>query len=336
MNLAELLSFATGLGLLAGVRLYSVSLALGVGLRLGWIDLDPQYSALDILASWPLLGLSAFGFVVELAADKIPWVDSAWDALHTFIRPIGASLLAVTAAGDVSPGVQLAVIMLSGGAATLSHSAKAATRLVVNQSPEPASNVALSLLGDVAAPIGLWLTLSHPMVMAGAAAVFFAIFLFAAPFVFRVLRLQTLGLLRLVRSFFVATEDEPETDDLEARLRSAGEPVEDEILEKIRELRPGVRSVVSVRAAATAGLGGLRHAVGRLCLADEELIFVGSRWFRLRAEPIALDGGARSSLSRGLLFNRLTIRSDGRDLRFLVFKDAPAGGATLASVLDTA
>ena len=111
-------------------------------------------------------------------------------------------------------------------------------------------------------------------------------------------------------------------------------PIPDDFrnFEKIRELRPEARSVVSVRAAASRGLPGLRHSVGRLCLVDEELIFVGSRWFRLKALP--LPAKASVSWSRGFLFNRLYVRSGEYDISCLVFKDAPAGGSALAELVQ--
>jgi hypothetical protein len=100
---------------------------------------------------------------MEFVTDKVPWLDSAWDAAHTVIRPLGAAGLALTAFGQMDPAARVGLALLCGGVALSSHATKAATRLAVNQSPEPVSNAGLSLLGDAAVPAFVWFTMEHPV-----------------------------------------------------------------------------------------------------------------------------------------------------------------------------
>lgn len=171
MGAVELLGLAASLSLLAGWRLYAVVLATGLAMRAGFIDLPQHLDALDALASWWVIGAAGIGFVAEFFVDKLAWVDSVWDAIHTFIRPIGGALvaLAVVDAGD--PGWQVAAFLAGGGAALLGHGAKTGTRAVVNASPEPLSNVVVSTAEDVATVGGLWLALANPIAALVVAAV---------------------------------------------------------------------------------------------------------------------------------------------------------------------
>lgn len=162
----ELIGLAASLSLLAGWRLYAVVLGTGLAMRFGVIDPPQHLAALDALASWWVIGAAGLGFLAEFFVDKLAWIDSLWDGLHTVIRPLGGALvaLAVVDAGD--PGWQIAAFLAGGGAALLSHSAKTGTRAVVNASPEPFSNVAVSATEDVATLGGLWLALAHPLTAA--------------------------------------------------------------------------------------------------------------------------------------------------------------------------
>jgi len=162
MGAVELMGLAASLSLLAGWRLYAVVLATGLAMRFGLPDMPRHLEALDALASWWVISAAGIGFVAEFFVDKLAWVDSLWDGIHTFIRPVGGALvaLAVVDAGD--PGWQVAAVLAGGGGALLSHGAKTGTRAVVNASPEPFSNVAVSSAEDVATAGGLWFALTNP------------------------------------------------------------------------------------------------------------------------------------------------------------------------------
>ena len=103
MDTVQALGSAMGLGLLAGFRLYATVFALGFAIRIGWFHLTPTFSHLDVLAQTPILILSGAACAIEFFADKIPWLDSIWDSIHTFIRPIGAAVLGATALGSFDP-----------------------------------------------------------------------------------------------------------------------------------------------------------------------------------------------------------------------------------------
>lgn len=165
-----------GLGFAAGIRLYATILGLGLALRFNLLELPSAMRELEILAHPVVLIGAGLAYAIEFISDKIPWVDSVWDAAHTVIRPIGAAVLAATAFAQIDPLTRWMLVLLCGGVALSSHTTKAATRLAVNQSPEPFSNWGLSLLGDVAAPAVLWLTATHPLLVLGFVLVFLVVF----------------------------------------------------------------------------------------------------------------------------------------------------------------
>ena len=143
--------------------------ATGIAMRLGIVDLPQHLAALDVLANPWVMGVAGLGCVAELLADKIAWLDSIWDAIHTLVRPVGGALLALAVVDPSDPTWQVVVLLLGGGAALLSHGAKAGTRAAVNTSPEPFSNIAVSTIEDVVTTGGLWLILAYPGVAAVAA-----------------------------------------------------------------------------------------------------------------------------------------------------------------------
>ena len=161
LDTPQLLAIAAALGWASGLRLYAVVFLTGAAGWLGWIDLP---GGLKILQSPWLLGASGVLLFIEFFVDKIPGLDSVWDAIHTFVRiPAGAALAGAVFGGDPASWVTAAALM-GGTLAATSHAAKLTTRASVNTSPEPFSNIALSLLGDGAVPVMLWLSWVHPVV----------------------------------------------------------------------------------------------------------------------------------------------------------------------------
>lgn len=165
MSVADLLGIAAGVGFLAGLRLYALVFTLGILIRFGMLSLTDQFQHLLILGSWPVLIASATMAIAEFVSDKLPWFDSLWDSIHTFVRPIGAAILAWTAISDIEPSLKVILVLITGGVALTSHAAKAATRAAANHSPEPVSNVVLSVAEDMFLPLGLWLTVHFPLVV---------------------------------------------------------------------------------------------------------------------------------------------------------------------------
>jgi hypothetical protein len=160
MDTTHLLAIAAALGWASGLRLYAVLFLTGIAGYVGWVDLP---SGLKLLQNPWMLGASGFMLAVEFFADKIPGVDSLWDIVHTLIRiPAGAALAAAVFGADQTTWAAIAAL-LGGSLAATSHAAKTAARAAVNTSPEPFSNLFLSLIGDVAVPGTLWLATAHPV-----------------------------------------------------------------------------------------------------------------------------------------------------------------------------
>ena len=166
MTPVEIIALAASTSLLAGWRLYLVTFITGLGMKLGWIALPDHLQALDVLANNWVLGIAAVGTFMEFFADKIAWVDSAWDAIHSFIRPLGGALLSLAIVDASDPAWQVGSFLLGGGAALIAHAGKAGARTLVNASPEPFSNVIVSTGEDIATGGLLALAIAEPVAAA--------------------------------------------------------------------------------------------------------------------------------------------------------------------------
>lgn len=164
MGIVELLGLAGSVSLLSGWRLYLTVFVTGLAMRLEWISLPENLQMLDALANPWVLGISALGAIAEFFADKILWLDSIWDTIHTVIRPLGGALLALAVVDAGDPAWQVIIFLLGGGAALMSHGAKAGARAMVNTSPEPVSNAVVSTGEDIAAGGLLVLAFTNPVV----------------------------------------------------------------------------------------------------------------------------------------------------------------------------
>ena len=160
MTPLQTLGFLLGASFASGLNLYATVSALGLLHRYHFIQLPPQ---LDILAHPIVLGIGIVLYVAEFIADKVPWFDSVWDVIHTFIRPPAAALLAFAAVGNVPDAWRIGAALLAGTVALTSHGAKASTRAAANTSPEPFSNWALSLAEDGIAVFLVWMATTHPI-----------------------------------------------------------------------------------------------------------------------------------------------------------------------------
>src|SRR5579863_5834260 len=171
---AEVFALLAAIGFAAGLNLYATVAALGLLARFGHIPLPP---GLEVLAGWPVIGASAVLFGIEFFAGKIPAFDLIWNALHTFIRVPVAGLLAFQATRQLSPEMQLLATLVGALVALAAHGGKTAARVAVTPSPEPLSNITLSL-GEDALAIGLtWLATRHPY-LAGTIALIFVLIVF--------------------------------------------------------------------------------------------------------------------------------------------------------------
>ncbi len=163
MEAAAPVGAALALAVASGLSLYGATFVTGLALRLGAAQLWPAAQDLAILADPVVLTVSGVLFTLEFLADKVPGLDSVWDAVHTAIRPVGGALLAIRALGELPLPAEAVALLLLGTAALATHAAKATARLVVNASPEPVTNVGLSLTENGVMAAVVWLALAHPL-----------------------------------------------------------------------------------------------------------------------------------------------------------------------------
>ncbi len=182
---AELFALLAAIGFAAGLNLYATVAVLGLLARFGHLPLPP---GLLLLAGWPVIIASLALFVLEFFADKIPAFDLIWNALHTFIRVPVAGLLAYQATSQLSPGHQLLATLVGAVVALIAHSGKTAARAAVTPSPEPFSNITLSVGEDVLAIALTWLATRHPYVAGTLATIFVVIIVLLTRWVIRAMR----------------------------------------------------------------------------------------------------------------------------------------------------
>lgn len=179
------LGVAMGSAWLSGINLYATVATLGLLQRFGLAHLPGDFR---VLGEWWVIGLAAVLYGIEFFADKIPAVDSAWDAVHTFIRVPAGAVLASAAFAHYNPGVRLAAFLLGGGLALTSHGAKAATRMAANLSPEPFSNWALSIGEDAVAVVSSFVIAFFPVLMIAVVVLFLITVAWLFPKILRLLR----------------------------------------------------------------------------------------------------------------------------------------------------
>ena len=182
---ADTLGVAMGSAWLSGINLYAAVGTLGLLEHFGLAHLPGD---LGVLGNWWVIALACALYLVEFVADKVPAVDSFWDALHTFIRIPAGAVLAAAAFANFDPGVRIAALLLGGGVAASSHGTKAATRLGANLSPEPFSNIALSLVEDLVVIGSAILMAFHPVVLIAIVAIFLCAVAWLLPKTLRTLR----------------------------------------------------------------------------------------------------------------------------------------------------
>jgi hypothetical protein len=198
MGIMEILGVAGSVSLLAGWRLYLCVFATGLAMRLGAIPIPEHLQSLDVLTNPWVMAVAGVAAIAEFFADKIAWLDSIWDAVHTVIRPVGGAMLALAIVDPVDPSTQVIAFLLGGGAALAAHGGKAGARAVVNASPEPFSNVVVSTAEDVVTGGLLWLAYAHPIMAGGIAAVLLALTIVLIVVARRAIR-RFLGRIRSVR-----------------------------------------------------------------------------------------------------------------------------------------
>ena len=182
MGTLQALSLAMGTAWTSGINLYATVAALGIAGRAEMIKLPAD---LQVLMHPAVIAVACVMYVIEFFADKVPYVDSGWDVLHTFIRVPAGAILAARSLGDMNPALELVALLGGGAIALAAHGTKATTRLAINASPEPFSNWFASVTEDLAVLGGIWMIFNHPLLMLILVLSFLALVAWLAPKLFR-------------------------------------------------------------------------------------------------------------------------------------------------------
>lgn len=194
-QISSIIALGMGMAWASGINLYAAMLTLGVLAHTGNMVLPEQ---MQVVADPLVMGAAGVMYVVEFFADKIPGVDSGWDALQSFVRIPGGAILAAAAFGELSPAAEAAAALLGGGLAATTHATKAGARVMINTSPEPVSNWTASLSEDVAVVAGVWTALNHPYVFLALLVVFIVLMIWLLPKLWSAIS----TLFRKIRSWF--------------------------------------------------------------------------------------------------------------------------------------
>jgi hypothetical protein len=185
MDLISTLGLAMGSSWVSGINLYAAVATLGLLNRFAHLQLPGELSA---VSNWWVIGVAIALYLIEFFADKIPYLDSAWDVVHTFIRVPAGAAMAAASFGDYDKSIQVIALLLGGGIALSSHGTKATSRMAINTSPEPASNIVTSLVEDVVAVGSVFLAVFYPVVIIIIVVIFVVIAIIILPKIVRFLR----------------------------------------------------------------------------------------------------------------------------------------------------
>jgi Domain of unknown function (DUF4126) len=306
----NLLAVALGLAALAGINLYLTVFVTGLAIHFHWIALAPDYQSLAVLGNPWIITIAGILYFLEFFADKIPWIDSIWDAVHTVIRPIGGALLGIQVLGHPSPAYTVIVALLAGGTSLVSHTAKTATRLASNTSPEPFSNIALSLGEDVAVLGGLFLIHHNPVIAFSIFAVAIVAFFYFASRILRAMKAKIWLAWRKLNG--PANFNLPPTLPLVLPSRLI------DIFNEHNVRGETTAWAVPCISGRSRGIPG--NLFGALAAINEEprrLVFVARKGRRPLVKTIELDGTTAAHEPKFLSENLIIAPSSGKGTRYL-------------------
>ncbi|MFN2621365.1 MAG: DUF4126 domain-containing protein [Chthoniobacterales bacterium] len=312
------IAIALSLACLAGIDLYLTVFVTGLAIHLHWITLSPSYQSLDVLGQPWVIIIAGILYLLEFLADKVPWIDSAWDAVHTIIRPIGGALLALQVLGHHSPIVDVLIILLGGSASLVTHTAKASTRLAANSSPEPASNIGLSVAEDVVVFGGLALIHYNPILALSIFVIAIAAFLYFAPKVFRSMKAK----IWLALNKLNAAPDVRRAASLPIALPSRLAPT----FSKQNLL--GETIAWAVPCLSGRGRRIPANLFGALVATNEEphkIVFVGRKNWKPFCQTIDLEGSTVAREPQFLSENLVMVPKEGRGSKYSFLFTRPRG-----------
>jgi len=288
VEVIHLLGSVMGLALVSGINLYATILTVGLGIQFGFIHLPPELSALSVLGHPYVLMAASITYTLEFFADKIPWVDSLWDTFHTFIRPVGGALLGMKAVG---------------------------------------ANIALSFGEDISVITGTWAALEYPVTMFVVTILFIAGFIFWAPKIFRLLRVEMLAILSLFQTFFdrndisddsILSDEIP--DDLYAQIQADTAPEE---------------KAFCIRCVSGKGIETGRNQIGFLYMAGDRLSFITRKNFHIRKTHFDIFRIMEPAFYKKRLLDRLVFSYGQNRICLLMFKNSQNKGQRIAEILET-
>lgn len=312
MEQIELLGAALGLGVLSGISLYLTVFVVGLSLHEGWLHLSPNLEPLQALDNPWIWGIALGFYLCEFFADKVPWVDSMWDAFHTAVRPIGAMFVAAATLGETHPAMEIVGVLCAGTAAAAAHSAKASLRLLINTSPEPFSNIGASVAEDVFVVAGSVFVVQHPVLALIVTALAVATFVYFAPALARAIRAH----FHLILGKLGARPTRPGREALKPNL-----PYRADML-LAAQLGAGEKPVWSVPCLTGRFPTVGRNVRGHLVRTTDpdRVYFVGRKSFQPVVQTIPLDD-TRLDFQQRFLCDELTFYRPGRgmigSLRFI-------------------
>ncbi len=283
MEQLKLLGVALGLASLAGVNLYLTVFVTGLSIHYHWIALGSAYQSLEVLGHPAVIIIAGILYFLEFLADKIPWVDTAWDAVHTVIRPIGGALLAIQVLGHPSPAFTLIVALLAGGTSLITHTAKSTTRLASNTSPEPFTNIALSVGEDIAVVGGLALIHYNPLLALAVFAVVIGAFIYFAAQILRAMKAKAWLAFKKLNGPATLSGGAHLPDRLPARYAP--------VFERENVLKETIAWAIPCLSGRGRRIpGNLFGAIVATREQPRNITFVGRKNGRPFAQPIELDG----------------------------------------------
>ncbi|MDM8525959.1 DUF4126 domain-containing protein [Desulfococcaceae bacterium HSG8] len=326
MEIIQLLGSVTGLAFVSGMNLYAAVLTTGLGIRFGFVSLPSDLTSLSVLGEPYVLIAAGIAYLFEFFADKIPWADSLWDMIHTFVRPLGTVLICMKGIGNVDPGTELALIILGGSVTLFSHTSKASLRFVANHSPEPFSNIGLSLAEDVCVVGGSWAAFNYPLEMLAICVIFLAVFIFFAPKIFRLLRVEILALRSVWNMTF-------------GRKTSEGAALSDEIPDDLRDKTmddiASEEETFCVRCVSGKGMKTGRNNVGFLYMTGDRLSFVTRKNFRIRKADFNISDIRELKFYKKNLLDHIVFSYGKNKVNLHLFKNRYNKGKRIIAVLES-
>ncbi|GAB4330028.1 MAG: hypothetical protein Kow0099_00310 [Candidatus Abyssubacteria bacterium] len=315
------LSSVMGLSMTSGINLYATVAVVGIVTKFKMITgLPPEFEAFN---NDLIIMLAVALYLCEFAADKIPGFDSLWDSVHTIIRPFGAALVSMAAVGEAAPSVEVLAGLTGATLALGTHTAKAGTRLIVNTSPEPFSNMVVSFAEDIGVVGLVLLVMAHPYIALLVSVVLLVLLVRFGPGLWRgallVLKAIPIKLLSLFQT-------------------GAGEVKEglpdnfDELVDEQISKNEQVRASLKCYARNVKGCG--RNRKGYLILTDRQALFAFRRFFKSRVKQWHFPDLEKAKLQRRFLVDVLSVKSEGKFLRFLFLKNRSGAAEQLLAILD--